>query len=58
MASGVVDKRQFRSHVLITQRKSGGDNGPVTCTITVNGKVIDSATNTGQYAAADCSGSG
>ena len=44
--------------VLIAQRKGGGDAGPVTCTITVGGKLLASTTATGTYAAPECSGSG
>jgi hypothetical protein len=40
--------------VLIAQRKGGGDSGPVTCTITVGGKVLSSTTATGRYAAPQC----
>jgi hypothetical protein len=43
--------------VLITQRHSGGDGGPVTCRITANGKVLSETTATGRYAAPECSGS-
>jgi hypothetical protein len=43
--------------VLLTQRKSGGDTGPVSCRITANGKVISETTATGRYAAPECSGS-
>jgi hypothetical protein len=44
--------------VLHAQRKDGGDAGPVTCTITVDGKVLASSTEKGKYAAPQCSGSG
>lgn len=46
-------------HLLLVhaQRKGGGDAGPVTCTITVNGKVLSSTTQTGRYAAPNCSAS-
>jgi hypothetical protein len=44
--------------VLLAQRKSGGDTGPVTCTITVDGKLLSSTTAHGRYASAQCSGSG
>jgi hypothetical protein len=37
-----------------TQRTGGGDNGPVTCRVTVNGKVTDETTLRGQYAAPMC----
>ncbi|MEN3306296.1 MAG: hypothetical protein V7603_2498 [Micromonosporaceae bacterium] len=43
--------------VLLTQRHSGGDGGPVTCRITANGKVISQTTATGRFAAPECSGS-
>lgn len=46
---------QHRPLVLISQRKDGGDAGPVTCTITVNGKVLSSTTAKGRYAAPQCS---
>ncbi len=49
---------QRRPLVLIAQRKSGGDGGPVTCTITVNGKLLAATTADGRYAAPQCSGSG
>ncbi|MFF5288343.1 MmpS family transport accessory protein [Paractinoplanes globisporus] len=39
--------------VLIAQRKKGG-TGPVTCSITVGGEVLSSATETGRYAAPEC----
>jgi hypothetical protein len=42
--------------VLISQRTGGGDNGPVTCSITYGGKVLASTTAHGQYAAPECSG--
>nr|AGS49536.1 mobile element protein [uncultured bacterium esnapd8] len=42
--------------VLIAQRKSGGDTGPVTCSITVDGKVLSTTTQTGRFAAPQCSG--
>lgn len=42
--------------VLITQRIGGGDNGPVTCTITLDGKLLSSTTAEGRYAAPQCSG--
>jgi hypothetical protein len=42
--------------VLIAQRKGGGDAGPVTCTITVDGKLTASTTAHGRYAAPQCSG--
>jgi hypothetical protein len=42
--------------VLISQRQGGGDAGPVTCTITLNGKVLSSTTARGRYAAPECSG--
>jgi hypothetical protein len=48
---------QRKPLVLDAQRTSGGDNGPVTCTITVNGKVLASTTADGRYAATLCSGS-
>lgn len=41
--------------VLIAQRKKGG-TGPVTCTITLGGKVLSTDTETGRYAAPQCSG--
>jgi hypothetical protein len=44
--------------VLNAQRKGGGDAGPVTCTITVNGKLRSSTTAHGKYASAQCHGSG
>jgi hypothetical protein len=40
--------------VLHAQRKDGGDNGPVTCTITLDGKVLSSSTEKGRYAAPQC----
>lgn len=40
--------------VLIAQRKRGGD-GPVTCSITVDGKVLSRTTETGRYGAPECS---
>jgi hypothetical protein len=40
--------------VLIAQRKRGG-TGPVTCSITVDGKVLSKATETGRYGAPECS---
>jgi hypothetical protein len=43
--------------VLITQRKGGGDTGPVTCSITAGGKVLSTATQTGRFAAPECSAS-
>jgi hypothetical protein len=49
---------QRKPHVQIAQPKGGGDAGPVTCTITVNGKLLASTTATGKYAASQCSGSG
>jgi len=49
---------QRKPLVLIAQRKGGGDAGPVTCTITVDGKLLASTTADGQYAAPECSGSG
>jgi hypothetical protein len=49
---------QTKPLVLLTQREGGGDLGSVTCTVTVNGKVLSSTTATGQYAAAACSASG
>jgi hypothetical protein len=42
--------------VLISQRTGGGDAGPVTCTITLDGKVLSSTTAEGRYAAPQCSG--
>jgi hypothetical protein len=48
---------QRKPLILDTQRKGGGDTGPVTCTITVDGKVLASTTAEGRYAAALCSGS-
>ena len=45
-----------RSFVINAQRRSGGDNGPVTCRITVDGKVLDETTATGEYAAPECVG--
>jgi hypothetical protein len=48
---------QRKPLILDTQRKGGGDTGPVTCTITVGGKVLASTTAEGRYAAALCSGS-
>jgi hypothetical protein len=42
--------------VLISQRKGGGDAGPVTCTITLDGKLLSSTTAEGRYASAQCSG--
>jgi len=39
--------------VLIAQRRQGG-TGPVTCSITVDGKVLSTATYTGRYAAPEC----
>jgi hypothetical protein len=49
---------QRKPLVLIAQRRGGGDAGPVTCTITVNGKLLASTTADGRYAAPQCSGSG
>jgi hypothetical protein len=49
---------QRKPLVLIAQRKGGGDAGPVTCTITVDGKLLSSTTADGRYAAPQCSGSG
>jgi hypothetical protein len=49
---------QRKPLVLIAQRRGGGDAGPVTCTITVNGKLLASTTVNGRYAAPQCSGSG
>ena len=49
---------QRKPLVLIAERKGGGDAGPVTCTITVDGKLLASTTADGQYAAPECSGSG
>jgi hypothetical protein len=49
---------QRQSLVLSAQRKGGGDAGPVTCTITVGGKLLASTTAHGRYAAPLCSGSG
>jgi len=43
--------------ILDAQRKRGGDAGPVTCTITVDGKLISSTTAEGRYAAPECVGS-
>jgi hypothetical protein len=40
--------------VLIAQRDQGG-TGPVACSITVGGKVLSSARQTGRYAAPECS---
>jgi hypothetical protein len=40
--------------VLEAQRKSGGDTGPVTCTITVGGKEVTRTTAEGRYAYALC----
>jgi hypothetical protein len=42
--------------ILHGQRKAGGDGGPVTCRITVDGKILDETTATGQYAAPQCIG--
>jgi hypothetical protein len=44
------------TYILEAQRKGGGDNGPVLCRITVDGKVLDETTGTGQYAAVNCVG--
>lgn len=52
---GVGERR--KPLVLDAQRKGGGDNGPVTCTITVGGKVLATTTADGKYASALCSGS-
>lgn len=41
--------------VVISQRKKGG-TGPVTCSITVGGKVLSTTTQSGRYAAPQCSG--
>lgn len=49
---------QRKPLVLIAQRKGGGDAGPVTCTITVGGKLLAATTADGVYAAPQCSGSG
>jgi actin-like ATPase involved in cell morphogenesis len=48
--------QRYPNFVLNAQRKSGGDNGPVTCRITVDGKILDETTATGQYAATECIG--
>jgi hypothetical protein len=40
--------------MVITQRTGGGDGGPVTCRVTVNGKVTDETTTPGKYAAPMC----
>jgi hypothetical protein len=42
--------------VLIAQRKQGG-SGSVSCSITVDGKELSTATHTGRYAAPMCSAS-
>ncbi|WP_433789071.1 MmpS family transport accessory protein [Actinoplanes sp. CA-252034] len=42
--------------VLTAQRLGGGDAGPVTCTITVGGKVLSTTTTEGRYGAPQCSG--
>jgi hypothetical protein len=42
--------------VLDAQRTLGGDGGPVSCTITVDGKVVATTTARGKYAAPECSG--
>ncbi len=42
--------------VLDAQRMGGGDNGPVTCTITVGGKVLSTTTSEGRNAAVLCGG--
>ncbi|MFB9360252.1 MmpS family transport accessory protein [Actinoplanes nipponensis] len=47
---------QRKPLVLIAQRNGGGDAGPVTCTITLDGKVLSSTTADGRYAAPECSG--
>jgi hypothetical protein len=47
---------QKKPLVLISQRKGGGDGGPVTCTITLAGKLLSSTTADGRYAAPQCSG--
>ncbi|WP_433720435.1 MmpS family transport accessory protein [Actinoplanes sp. CA-051413] len=47
---------QKKPLVLISQRKGGGDAGPVTCTITLDGKLLSSTTADGRYAAPQCSG--
>lgn len=44
------------TYILEAQRMSGGDNGPVLCRITVDGKLLSETTNTGQYAAVSCIG--
>jgi hypothetical protein len=49
---------QVKALTLISQRGGGGDAGPVTCTITVAGKVLSSTTAYGPHAATECSGSG
>ena len=41
--------------VIIAQRLSGGDGGPVMCRITVDGKVIAEVTQRGRYASPQCS---
>ncbi|MEU4163339.1 MmpS family transport accessory protein [Actinoplanes sp. NPDC026670] len=48
---------QRKPLILDAQRKGGGDAGPMTCTITVDGKVLASTTAEGRYASALCSGS-
>jgi hypothetical protein len=47
---------QRKPLVLISQRQGGGDAGPVTCTITLDGKLLSSTTADGRYAAPQCSG--
>ncbi|MFC7531712.1 MmpS family transport accessory protein [Actinoplanes sp. GCM10030250] len=46
----------YKPLVLIAQRTGGGDAGPVTCTITLDGKLLASTTADGKYAAPQCSG--
>jgi actin-like ATPase involved in cell morphogenesis len=48
--------QQHPSLILEGQRKGGGDNGPVNCRVTANGKVLAETTATGQYAAVSCVG--
>jgi hypothetical protein len=41
--------------VLVSQRNAGGDAGPVTCSITAGGKTLTTTTQTGRFAAPECS---
>src|SRR5262249_28891610 len=51
-----TNTQRYPTYILEAQRKGGGDNGSLLCRITVDGKVLDETTNTGQYAAVNCVG--